>query len=79
MGNVLADQMLTIGVIALIQPIKPSNLVFPLSTGAFLVLSVIFVYWRSRDGELDKKDAALLIIVYAIFLAAQSWIEALNI
>jgi len=71
--------MLTIGVIALIQPIKPSNLVFPLSTGAFLVLSVIFVYWRSRDGELDKKDAALLIIVYAIFLAAQSWIEALNI
>jgi len=71
--------MLTIGVIALIQPIKPSNLVFPLSTGAFLVLSVIFVYWRSRDGELDKKDGALLIIVYAIFLAAQSWIEALNI
>ena len=79
LGNVLADSMLTIGVIALIQPIKPVNLVFPLSTGVFMVLSVLLMYWRSRKGKLDRKDAALLIAVYAIFLAIQSGIEALSI
>ena len=79
LGNVLADSMLTIGIIALIQPIRPSNLIFPLSTGAFMVFSVLLVYWRSRKGKLNRKDAALLIAVYTIFLAIQSSIEALNI
>jgi len=79
LGNVLADSMLTIGVIALIQPIKPANLFFPLSTGAFMVFSVLLVFWRSRDGVLDKRDAAVLILVYAIFIAFQSSVEVLGI
>ena len=79
LGNVLADSMLTIGIIALIQPIKPTNLFFPLSTGAFMVFSVILVYWRSKDGVLDKRDAAVLILAYGVFLALQSLFEVLGV
>ncbi len=79
LGNVLADSMLTIGIIALIQPIKPANLFFPLSTGVFMVFSVLLVYWRSRHGVLARRDAAVLILVYAIFIAFQSSVEALGI
>ena len=79
LGNVLADSMLTIGVIAIIQPIKPATLSFPLSTGVFMVFSVLLVYWRSKDGVLEKRDAAILILVYAVFLAVQSAFEALGI
>jgi cation:H+ antiporter len=79
LGNVLADAMLTIGVIALIHPIKPANPLFPLSTSAFIVFSVLLVYWLSRDSILDRRDAAVLILVYAIFIVFQSLIEALGI
>jgi len=79
LGNVLADSMLTIGIIALIQPIKPTNLYATMSTGIFMVFSVLLVYWRSKDGVLDKKDAVVLILVYAIFLVIQSVIEAMVI
>ena len=79
LGNVLADSMLTIGVIALIQPIKPVNPIFPLSTGAVMVFSVLLLYWRSRKGELNKKDATVLIVAYAVFLAIQSLVEALSL
>ncbi len=79
LGNVLADSMLTIGIIALIQPIKPANIFFPLSTGAFMVFSALLVYWRSKDGVLDRRDAAVLILVYGIFLALQSLLEGLGV
>jgi len=72
LGNVLADSMLTIGIIALIQPIKPRFLVSPFSTGVFVALSTLLVYILSRDGVLDRKDGALLVIVYAIFIVMQS-------
>jgi len=72
LGNVLADSMLTIGIIALIQPIKPRFLVSPFSTGVFVAISMLLVYALSRDGVLDRKDGALLVIVYAIFIVMQS-------
>jgi len=79
LGNVLADSMLVIGVIALIQPIKVPSLASPLSAGLFVVASIIFVFWRSKDGELGKRDATLLIGVYAVFIALQYMFHALNI
>ena len=72
LGNVLADSMLTIGIIALIQPIKPTFLISPFSTGVFVAISMLLVYALSRDGVLDRKDGALLVIVYAIFIVMQS-------
>jgi len=78
LGNVLADSMLTIGIIALIQPIKPAFLLSPFSTGVIMVVSVLLVYSLSRDGVLDRKDGALLVTVYAVFLVMQSVIGELT-
>jgi cation:H+ antiporter len=72
LGNVLADSMLTIGVIALIEPIKPAFVAPPLFTGVFMVVSALIVYILSRDGMLDRKDGLLLVSIFVIFLIAQS-------
>jgi len=75
LGNVLADSMLTIGIIALINPITISNLASPLTAGIFVAVSIVFVYMRSRDGDVSKKDAVLLIGAYGIFLLIQYLLE----
>jgi cation:H+ antiporter len=77
LGNVLADSMLTIGIIALIHPIVIPNLLSPLTAGVFVAASIIFVYLRSRDGDINKRDAALLIGVYALFVVVQYLSEVL--
>jgi len=79
LGNVLADSMLTIGIIAIIQPIRIPSMASPLAAGVFVALSVVFVYLRSRDGVISKKDAAFLIVVYAVFIIIQYICEALCI
>ncbi len=43
---------------------------------------VVYSFWlvkRGRDGVLDKKDAVLLIIVYTLFIALVSSVEALGL
>jgi Ca2+/Na+ antiporter len=40
------------------------------------VFSVLLLYWRSRKGELNKRDGAALIGAYAVFLAIQILLEA---
>jgi cation:H+ antiporter len=72
LGNVLADSLLTIGLIALIQPIQPAMFLSPFLTGILMVASAVIVYLLSRDGVLDRRDGLLLIAVYAIFIAIQS-------
>ncbi len=72
LGNVLADSLLTIGVIALIQPIKPMVFLSPLFTGVLMVASAVTVILLSRDGVLDKRDGLLLILIYALFIAIQA-------
>lgn len=75
LGNVLADSLLTIGVIALIQPIAPAFTTPPLLTGFFMAASALVVYILSRDGVLDRKDGAILIAMYAVFIIMQSIIS----
>lgn len=77
LGNVLADSMLTIGIIALIQPIKPQLPVPSFLTGTFMVVCTAVVYILSKDFILDKKDGILLVSIYATFLAMQSIISTL--
>lgn len=72
LGNVLADSLLTIGIIAIIHPIKPSVPLAGFSTAIFMALSAVFVYGLSRKGELDREDAMLLLVLYAIFITLQS-------
>jgi hypothetical protein len=69
--------MLMIGVIGLIHPIKLTNLFFPLSRGGVHGAISNSFYWRSRDGILDKRDAVVLILVYATSLELQASIAAL--
>jgi cation:H+ antiporter len=79
LGNVLADSLLTIGIIALIHPIRLPSLTSPIVTGVFVAASAVFVYLRSRDGDLNKKDAILLIGAYALFVIIQYLFEAVGI
>jgi Ca2+/Na+ antiporter len=70
--------MLTIGIIALIHPIQLSNLALPLTAGIFVVGSIIFVYMRTRDGNINKQDGMILIGAYAFFVVLQYLLEALS-
>jgi cation:H+ antiporter len=79
LGNVLADSLLTIGIIAIIHPIRLPSLASPIVTGVFVAASVVFVYLRSRDGDLNKKDAILLIGAYVLFVLIQYMFEAIGI
>ncbi|MCW3998909.1 MAG: hypothetical protein NWE93_01560 [Candidatus Bathyarchaeota archaeon] len=79
LGNVLADSLLTIGIIAIIHPIRLPSLASPIVTGVFVAASAVFVYLRSRDGDLNKKDAILLIGAYALFVLIQYLFEAVGI
>jgi len=79
LGNVLADSMLVIGIIALIHPVHLPRIALPLTAGLFVVFSIIMVFWCSKDGELGKKDALVLIAVYAIFIVLQYLLEVLGI
>jgi cation:H+ antiporter len=78
LGNVLADSMLTIGVIAIIFPISVPNLASPLTAGVFVAVSAIFVFLRSRDGVISKKDAAFLLGVYVVFIVLQYVLDVLG-
>jgi len=74
-GNVLADSMLTIGIIALIQPIRPMypNLAF--ATGLFMLFSGVLVILLSRKQELTRKHGILLTACYIGFIAMQYAID----
>jgi cation:H+ antiporter len=74
-GNVLADSMLTIGIIALIQPIKPAQPIIALSTGLFMVFSGALVALLSRKQELTYKHGLLLTLCYVGFIALQYVVE----
>jgi cation:H+ antiporter len=79
LGNVLADSMLTIGVVSLIQPIRPISPMPVFITGVAMALSAIIVYWTSRDGVLDRKNGALLLGVFGLFLVIQVFLETFNV
>jgi len=70
--------MLTIGIIAIINPIRIPNIASPIAAGVFVAFSAIFVYMRSRDGDIGKKDASLLIAVYALFVLIQYLFEVIR-
>lgn len=79
LGNVLADSLLTIGIIAIIHPIRLPSLASPISTGVFVAASTVFVYLRSRDGDINKKDAILLIGAYVLFVLIQYLFKVIGV
>ena len=77
LGNVLADSMLAIGIIALIHPIQPQSPILPMATGVYMVVSALVVVLLSKKGELNRTDGFLLFVTYGIFFVAQSIIDGL--
>jgi cation:H+ antiporter len=74
-GNVLADSMLTIGVIALIQPIHPATPTIALATGLFMVFFGGLVVLLSRKYELTRNHGLLLTACYVGFIFLQYALE----
>lgn len=79
LGNVLSDCLLTIGVISLIQPIRPIKQIFPMVTGLFMAFSALILVVISRKGELNRKDAMLLLVLFFLFILSESAIEAFHL
>jgi Ca2+/Na+ antiporter len=63
--------MLTLGIIAIINPIVIPSIASPLTAGVFVAIAAIFMYLRSRDGVINKKDAMLMIGLYLLFVLTQ--------
>ena len=78
LGNVLADSLLTIGIVAIVQPIKPVLIWPPLIAGLFMVFSTLVVFILSRDGVLDRRDGVVLILIYSLFIALQSAVAGIT-
>lgn len=72
LGNVFADCMATIGVIALIRPINPEFPGLALVSGILMIasmLTVMLVFGRKRS--ITKKDAVFLVLMFFFFIFLQ--------
>ncbi|HLC79703.1 MAG TPA: hypothetical protein VJG83_04770 [archaeon] len=78
LGNVFADAMASIGVIAIISPIKPSYPQLAILGAAFMALAMLIVIFIIRKKHsISKVDGAALILLYIVFIIAQLLFEKL--
>ncbi len=72
LGNVFADCLLTIGLIALISPIRPQNLGLVILTGSLMIAAMLVLVWFIHtDRKISKKEGAFLLALYFLFMALQ--------
>jgi cation:H+ antiporter len=79
LGCVLADAMLTTGLIAFINPIKTTQPSHVLSSGLLMVISAVLVTFLFRKRCLNRKDGFILVVFYLVFLLIQFLVETLVI
>jgi len=78
LGNVLADCMGALGLIALVQPIKPAYPQLAILSGSLAVLSMLLLLVVFRvNGQVGKKEGLALVLLYVIFLAVQTFAEGI--
>ncbi len=76
LGNVFADILLTLGVIALINPIIPAKPLLMMSSFLLVILSLILIVLFFDSGKyISKREGFALIIFYFFFLSLQFVIE----
>ncbi len=76
LGNVCADCMATVGVIALINPIRPQYPELALSSGIFMVAAFIILFiFLGGKKRLSKMNGIFLIMIYILFIVAQFFLE----
>lgn len=68
LGNVLTDATIVVGIVALISPFSFNPRIVYI-TGFFMVIAAIFLFYLMKQGKiLDRRDAFLLLIFYALFV-----------
>lgn len=73
LGNVFADSMFSIGVVALIQPIRAANHFQALFAGIVMVTSLLLLlYLFKKKKHITRFDGVLLIGFYVLFLVIES-------
>ena len=71
-GNVFADCMATIGIIAIIRPIRPELPQLALFSGILMCISlVVALYFLRKKGALSAKHGLALVFLYAFFVIMQ--------
>ena len=76
LGNVLADSTATIGIIAMISPIRPPHPQLAIASGIFMAISMVAVLLIfNYKKEISKKEGLYLILLYAVILIIQVLLE----
>ncbi|HLC84382.1 MAG TPA: hypothetical protein VJH22_01165 [Candidatus Nanoarchaeia archaeon] len=75
LGNVFADCLATIGIIALIAPITPQVHSYALISGTMMVLAAGLVLLLLRRKEITRIQGIALIMAYVVVLVLQNIIE----
>lgn len=71
LGNVLTDAAIVVGIVALISPFSFNPRIVYI-TGFFMVIAAVFLFYLMKtEKPLNKKDALLLLIFYALFVFAE--------
>lgn len=75
LGNVFADCLATIGIIALIAPITPKVYSYAIISGSMMVLAAALVLLLLRKKEITRIQGIALIMAYVVVLVLQNIIE----
>ena len=76
LGNVFADCMATIGVIAILSPISPRFPQLALLSGVIMAVSMaVILLLLRRGGKVTRRQGFVLVALYIFFVAAQLWAE----
>ncbi|HLC92436.1 MAG TPA: sodium:calcium antiporter [archaeon] len=76
LGNVLADCMLTLGIIAIISPITPREPRLPILSGAIMAgTMILLIILLGKKGHISRVQGFGLVLLFIVFLAVQLLVE----
>ncbi len=76
LGNVFADSLLSIGVVAMINPIRPAPHVLAVLGAGIMALSMLFLVLLVRkSGKISRATGFGLVLVYIVVLLIQIFAE----
>ncbi len=76
MGNVFADSTLTIGILALIHPIRPRFHALTMLSGLFMTLALLVLVWLFfGKKQLGKREGVYLVLLYLAYLLGNLVLE----
>lgn len=71
MGAVIIPATLVLGIVALISPIKISNLETAAISRVFLIISALLFYFFARsDKKITKREGYFLLLIYILFITS---------